>query len=125
MLHRLCIKMSQILKRYKLLNRTKVSIQKRYEEAEEVMTTFVSKTNADLSEFSDSNDEFLKALREKIDAADNCDEESKINDDDSDNVTETKNYSMLTLFTSSREMTLISANVCFQEEFKHMNFDNS
>lgn len=89
------------------------------------MTTFVSRTNADLSEFSDSNDEFLKALREKIDAADNCDEESKINDDDSDNVTETKNYSMLTLFTSSREMTLISANVCFQEEFKYMNFDNS
>ena len=85
------------------------------------MTTFVAKTNADLSEFSDSNDEFLKALREKIDAADG-DEESKINDDDGDNVTETKNYSMLTLFTSSREMTLISANVCFQEKFKHMIF---
>ena len=88
------------------------------------MTTFVSKTNADLSEFSDSNDEFLKALREKIDAADNNDEESKINGDDygdsnGDNVPETKNYSMLTLFTSSREMTLISANVCFQEKFNH------
>ena len=118
------------------------------------MTTFVSKTNADLSEFSDSNDEFLKALREKIDAADNGDEESKIygddngdsdgdnvpetknyiryagdeeskingddnGDSDGDNVPETKNYSMLTLFTSSREMTLISANVCFQEKFKH------
>ena len=99
-------------------------IQKRYEEAEEVMTTFVSKTNADLSEFSDSNDEFLIALREKIDAADNDDEESKINGDDNvdsngDNVPENKNYSMLTLFTSSREMTLISANVCFQEKFKH------
>ena len=96
------------------------------------MTTFVSKTNADLSEFSDSNDEFLKALREKIDAADNGDEENKINgdeenkingddngDSDGGNATEPKNYSMLTLFTSSREMTLISANVCFQEKFKH------
>ena len=84
------------------------------------MTTFVSKTNADLSEFSNSNDEFLKALREKIDAADDVDEENKINgDSDEGNVTETKNYSMLTLFTSSREMTLISANVCFQEKFKH------
>ena len=100
-----------------------IKIKKRYQEAEEVMTTFVSKTNADLSEFSDSNDEFLKALREKIDAADG-DEESKINDDDGDNVSETKNYSMLTLFTSSREMTLISANVCFQEKFKHMIISN-
>ena len=88
----------------------------KYEEGEKVISTFVKKCNADLSDFSDPDGpttnsmtnerRFLDTLRKKCIPEEDTNVPEVLKED--------KNYSVLTLFSSGRHLALTSANVAFQ-----------